>query len=117
MKKKKNLVEFSRELFIESMNKIKKQYDHDKKCNDAFQVILPDDYVIGYANYILQNQLIKILKIAMNDNHDGGWIDYYIWELDFGEKYYEGCVTENDGTAIDLSNAGNLWDYLNNSLK
>lgn len=37
----------------------------------------------------------------MKDEYD--WIDYFMYELDFGEKYYDGCVLDKDKSIIDLS--------------
>jgi len=103
---------FSRELFIETINEIEKQHRHDSKCSEAFRVILPNDYISNYTNHWLQNQLVKVLKLAMNDNHKDSWIEYYMWELDFGLKYSKGCVKiqEND---FELKSASDLWDLLN----
>ena len=39
-------------------------------------------------------------------------IDYWIYDLNFGSKYYDGCITEKDGTNIVLKTAENLYDYL-----
>ena len=106
-------VYFSRELFVETINELEKQYNHDTKCSDAFRVILPNDFVSNYDNHFITNQLIKIIQIAMNDNHKHSWIEYYMYELDFGKKYKFGCATMKDGTNIHLSNAYCLWDFLN----
>jgi len=103
---------FSKELFIETISEIEKQYRHDFKCSEALGVLLPNDYISGYDNHWLQNQLIKILKIAMNDNHKHSWIEYYIWELDFGEKYTGGCV-EIYHKDFKLKTVEDLWDLLN----
>lgn len=104
---------FSRELFVETIGELEKQYDHDRKCSEAFRVILPNDYVTNYQNHMVCNQIIKLLQIAMNDEHQHSWIEYYIHELDFGKEYTVGCARTKDGENIDLSNAGSLWDYLN----
>ena len=105
-------VVFSKELFIETINEIEKQYKHDSKCSEAFRVILPNDYISNYANHWLQNQLVKILQIAMNDNHKHSWIEYYMWEIDFGLKYSKGCVKIQDKD-FELKTASDLWDLLN----
>lgn len=105
-------VVFSKELFIETINEIEKQHRHDSKCSEAFRVILPNDHISNYANHWLQNQLIKVLQIAMNDNHKHSWIGYYMWELDFGLKYYKGCVKIHDKD-FKLKTASDLWDLLN----
>lgn len=106
-------VYFSREFFIETINQLEKQYNHDTKCSEAFRVILPNDFISNYNNHFITNQLVKVIKIAMNDNHKESWIEYFMYELEFGKHYKEGCATLKDGTNIDLSNAGSLWDFLN----
>ena len=54
--------------------------------------------------------VIDLLSEIMNDD---GCIESFCCELDYGKKYYPGCITEDDGTEIDLSNVEKLWDYLN----
>ena len=105
-------VVFSKELFIETITEIEKQHRHDYRCSEAFRVVLPNDYISNYANHYLQNQLLKILQIAMNDNHKDSWIEYYMWELDFGLKYSKGCVRIH-GNDFELKTASDLWDLLN----
>jgi hypothetical protein len=103
---------FTKELFIETINEIEKQHRHDSKCSEAFRVILPHDYVSNYANHYLLNQLVKILKIAMDDNHQDSWIEYFMWELDFGAKYSIGCVKIHNED-FELKTASDLWNLLN----
>ena len=103
---------FSKELFIETINALEKQHRHDVKCSEAFRVILPNDYISNYNNHWLQNQLVNILQIAMNDNVAHSWIEYFIWELDFGLKYSKGCVKIQDKD-FELKTASDLWDLLN----
>lgn len=103
---------FSKELFIETINEIEKQHRHDSKCNKAFRVILPNDYISNYKNDWLYDQLIKLLKIAMNDDHKHSWIEYYMWELDFGIKYTKGSV-KIQNKDFELKTASDLWDLLN----
>ncbi len=112
MEKKIGEINFTKKMFIEAIGEIKKQHDHDRKCSDAFKVILPHDYTSGYDNHKLTNQLVKILAIAFNDNNSESWIEYYLWELDFGKKYKDGCARNADGSNIDLSTAGKLYDFL-----
>jgi hypothetical protein len=49
--KKPPSIPFPRELFMECMDAIEKQYEHDRKCSDAFQIILPQDFITGYDNH------------------------------------------------------------------
>jgi len=102
-------IKFTKELFVETMDVIEKQYRHDFKCSEAFKVILPFDHVSTYVNHYTTDQLIKILKIAMNDSYD---IRYFIHDLDFGKKYYPGCI-KIDGKNFELKSSSDLWDLLN----
>lgn len=103
---------FTKDMFIKAINEIEKQYNHDRKCSDAFKVILPNDYTSNYDNHWLQNQLVEILQIAMNDNHKESLIEYFMWELDFGRNWKEDSI-KIDGKNVKLQNANDLWDLLN----
>ena len=103
---------FTKELFIETINELKKQHKHDKKCSKAFSVILPDDHISFYDNHWVHNQLVKILKTAMNDSQKDGWIDYFLWELDFGNEWEEGKISVGDKD-FKLKTAEDLWNLLN----
>lgn len=104
-------VVFDKKMFIETMKEIEKQHNHDSKCAKAFKVLLPNDYISNYDNHWLQNQLIKIVQIAMNDNKKDSWIEYWMWELDFGKKWKENSV-QIKGKSFNLQTAEDLWDLL-----
>ena len=70
-----------------------------------------NDYVSGYDYSLVLNSLIELLKIEFNDDED--WIEYFIWELDFGKKYKDGMITNKNNEIIDLSNVENLYKFLN----
>lgn len=99
----------NKELFIESIESIKQQLEYDKKCNDAFGIILPNDYISGYDNHLVIEQLIKVLRYETLDDND--WIGHFIWELDFGSKWYDGCITDN-GKNIKMKTTEDLWEML-----
>ena len=101
----------TKELFIATINSIQKQLEIDRKNSSMLQEMFPDDSIYcGYNNSELFNALNKILKESMKDEYD--WIDYFMYELDFGEKYYDGCVLDKDKSIIDLSTAENLYEFL-----
>lgn len=77
----------TRDSFIETINEIKNQRDHDDRCQKAYGVIFPNDYVPNYDNHWLHNQLVKLLKMSFNDDHRDSWIDYFLYDLDFGKDY------------------------------
>ena len=101
----------TKELFIATINSIQKQIEIDRKNNSILQEMFPDDSIYcGYNNSELFNALNLILKEQMKDEDD--WIGYFMFELDFGEKYRNGMVKEADGSIIDLSNAERLYEFL-----
>lgn len=106
-------IAITKNVFIDALKAIRRQEKHDEKCRKAFSVILKNDFVSGYDNNIVVNKLVQILKKATKDDHKDSWIDYFIYELEFGKKYIKGCATRIDGSDINLSTASKLWDFLN----
>lgn len=103
---------FDKSLFIEIISEIQKQFEYDEKCCNALKIVFPSNHISKYNNDILVNVLLKILKIQFNDNQDNSILEYFIFDLDFGKKYYEGCISDNEGKSIILNNTSNLYDYL-----
>ena len=44
--------------------------------------------------------------------HSVGDIEYFCWELDFGERFTPGCAVDEDGRDCDFSSIESLWEYL-----
>ena len=83
-----------------------------EKFNDILREIDPEfggGYVHNKTIFLVEELLSKLV----NDKYDN--ISYYMWEIDFGKEYKEGCITEEDGTPIPLSNAGELYDLIMSS--
>jgi len=104
-------LKITKELFIEIMTALKDQSRIDEECSNAFQTILPSDFVTGYDNSRIRNKLIDLLEMAFDDHYKDSTIQYFIYELDFGKKYTEGCISKND-IPIDISTIEKLYDYL-----
>ena len=58
---------------------------------------------------VLIDAFINLLKECGNDTND--WIGYFVWELDFGRDYTDGCVMIN-GKDVPLRTAEDLWNIL-----
>lgn len=63
-----------------------------------------------YGRY--ETSIISLLKHAMNIDAKNDWIEYFIYDLNFGTKFKLGCLVEADGEAIDLSTSEALYEYL-----
>lgn len=59
----------------------------------------------------LEDTIVSLLEIIFKDK-EAQWISYWVWELNYGETYNEGDVTEEDGTNIPLRSAEDLYDFL-----
>ena len=53
--------------------------------------------------------VVKLLEKLMQDSI--GNISYFIYELDYGREYQEGCISDKSGN-IDISTPEKLYDYL-----
>lgn len=105
-------VKITRPHFIEIIEQIQEQNKKDLSyCKALGKVLHP--HIEPYDNHLIENALLNLVQMAFNDNHKHSWIEYYCWELNFGKEYKDGCATRKDGTNIDLSDAGKLYDYLN----
>jgi len=101
----------NRELFSEIMELIKKQIEIDRKCNDAFSILLPNDYVSGYDNNIVFKALMKLLETIYDDS-ETKWIDYFLWELDFGKENDRLKVYDKNKKEIPLTTIDDLYNML-----
>lgn len=96
-----------KEKFIKAVNALIKQRDIDTKCNEAFKVILPNDYVSNYNNDVLYQAIIDLID-------EKELVDYFIWELDCGRsEMAKDCITLSDGTKIGITTPEELWEVIN----
>lgn len=96
---------------------------YEKYCNDIIE--LNKKYnnnnelygnEISYSKIgfpIIITKMIKLLSKIFNDKAGeyGTIIDYFIYDLDFGESYKDGCFIDNN-CIVKLDNIMNLYDYL-----
>jgi len=105
-------VNITRQHFIEIIEQIQEQNWKDLAYCEALGKVL-HPHIEPYNNHLIENALFKLVQMAFKDDHAHSWLEYYCWELEFGKKYKDGCATRKDGTNINLSDAGKLYDYLN----
>lgn len=109
----------TRELFIESIEALKKQYEYDIEISKNLTKVFPYAFEANLLpeNHFINNALIKVLQVENNDlelcKYGISWIEYFCFELDFGTKYKSGMIIDK-GENIDFSDSGKVWDYLNN---
>ena len=57
------------------------------------------------------DNIIELLAMLTNDKNE--WIDYWIYELDFGKKANEYECKDYNGKIIPLNTIEDLWNLLN----
>jgi len=108
----------NKELFIEAIEAIQKQVEYDNGVAEHLGKAFPDAFEANLLpkNHFLQDALIHVLQVEMNDlclcKYGESWIEYFLWELNFGQENYRLKVTQKDGKEIKMSTAGVLYDFL-----
>ena len=98
----------TKEEFVSYIAFIKERGEKMDELNRAFTDEFEDSIFYPYLKY--EAKMVDLLKSVMHDKYDD--IEYFIYELNFGEKYEDGMIREKDGTLIDFSTAENVYDYL-----
>lgn len=98
----------TKEEFVSYIEFIKERGEKMDEMNKLFTDEFEDSIFYPYLKY--ETKLVSLLKSVMHDKYDD--IEYFIYELNFGEKYEDGMIREKDGTLIDFSTAENVYDYL-----
>lgn len=101
----------NKKLFVETIEAIKEQQKYDNDVSLSLLKIFPNCFQANllYDNSRIVKQIINILEVVMNDKNE--WIKYFIYDLDFGKDYRDGCVIIDDEN-IDISDSSLLYDFL-----
>ena len=102
----------SKEKFVEIINRLKSYDELQNKINDLFKENIDNkemDFMNAGSICIGHESVVVYLLERMFDTD---MINYFIYELEYGKKYTEGCVLDANMNEIDLSTAEKLYDYL-----
>ena len=102
----------SKDKFVEIINRLKNYNDLQNKINDLFRDNIDNkemDFMNACSICIGHESVVVYLLERMFDTD---MISYFIYELEYGEKYEKGCVLDANMSEIDLSTAEKLYDYL-----
>lgn len=102
----------TKEKFILAIEHIKQHNDLEGNLCSALEAMSPENYCSAFIYSKYEMLTIDLLKEALSLDESNDWIEYFIYDLEFGTKFKLGCVVEADGKAIDLSTAAALYDYL-----
>ena len=91
------------------INTIKRESDFVDSLTEALQT----EILLKKLN--CQCLAIELISDMFHDTND--WLGYWIFELNFGSDYTDGCVTEADGALIPLRTTRELYDFLCANMK
>ena len=94
--------QFSKEDFVDIINKLKVESDTISKLYEDFDVD-----IIGCVWLQNDASVIKLLEFIFDD--EDKWIDWWCWENDFGRDRLEAFI---DDKAIILDTAEDLYEFL-----
>ena len=107
----------SKEKFVEIINRLKNYNELQDKIDDLFKDNIENrerDFINAGSICIGHESVVVYL---LEKIFDTDMISYFIYELDYGEKYKAGCVLDENMNEIDLSTAEKMYDYLVKSLE
>ncbi len=107
-------IHISEEEFVEAINAMKKQLEHDDFFGESMENAFPGCHAPIYDNHYLWEGMIKLLEVATNDV--GKTIEWWIHNAKFGEEPNMDIIEKKNGEEIivTLPTAEDLYNYLKN---
>ena len=106
-------VPLTKQEFVGILNRLREATELVDKVEELFRDSrenLESDFCNGAGLQISHEGIVvKLLEKLMQDS--AGNISYFIYELDYGREYREGCVSDKKGN-INISTPEKLYDYL-----
>lgn len=106
-------VPLTKQEFVDVINRLREATELVDKVEELFRDSrenLECDFCNGAGLQISHEGIVvKLLEKLMRDG--AGNISYFIYELDYGKEYQDGCVLDSNGN-IDISTPEKLYDFL-----
>ena len=106
-------VPLTKQEFVDIIDRLREATELVDKVNELFynsKENLECDFCNG-AGLQLSHEgiVVKLLEKLMHDSFRN--ISYFIYELDYGREYHEGCMSGKNGN-VDISTPEKLYDFL-----
>ena len=98
----------SKEDFVDAINDVKNVTKYHEGLNSYFRKHNADGYIFQPDCVAT---VLRLLHIIFSEADRDNWIEYFCYELNFGEKWTQGCVKQKDGTDIKLETPEDLYNY------
>lgn len=106
-------VPLTKQEFVDILNRLREATELADKVEELFRDSrdnLECDFCNGAGLQISHEGIVvKLLEKLMQDSVSN--ISYFIYELDYGREYQEGCISDKNGN-IDVSTPEKLYDYM-----
>ena len=106
-------VPLTKQEFVEILNRLREATELVDKVEELFRSSrenLECDFCNGAGLQISHEGIVvKLPEKLMQDSF--GNISYFIYELDYGREYQEGCVSDKNGN-VDIGTPEKLYDFL-----
>lgn len=110
----KKLDVLSQEEFVDIIDRLREASDLQEQVNRIFRNSrenLENDFCNAAALQIShESTVVYLLKKVLCDKYD--YIEYFIYELDYGRKYEFGMITDENGQDIDIHTPELLYDFI-----
>lgn len=107
----------SEQEFVDILNRLREASDLQEQVDKLFRNSrenIENDFCNAAALQIShESSVVFLLKRMMRDQYE--YIDYFIYELDYGRKYEAGMITDENGQDIDLHTPELLYDFVSNN--
>lgn len=104
-----NKVAITREYFKKVIEEVKEVIDVRANVNECLSKFSGFECEISYPD--CTTIVTDTLGMVM-ENTTRGLIDHFVFCLDFGRKYEDGCVIDKDGKNVSLSTVDELYSVL-----
>ena len=119
-KKEENLKKTSilrEQEFVDIINRLREASDLQEQVDKLFRNSrenIENDFSNAAALQIShESTVVFLLKKMLHDKYD--YIEYFIYELDYGRKYELGMITDENGQDIDIHTPELLYDFISNN--
>lgn len=107
----------TKERFVKCIDALKRQSDLDRINSEHIQAIYDSESISAiYPNDIIITALVDLLSDLLQDysidKYTGNWLEWWLYECDYGREFKLGSANYEDGTEIDLSTPEKLFDFL-----
>ena len=103
-------MKINKKAFLLYMKRLVQYLKREQKLSDAMAEYCEDLWFFQPKDIV--SLAVDLLIELTGDNKEDSIIEYWMWELECGDKWEPGFITDIDGKDIKLKSAEDLYKYL-----